>query len=253
VSVSGIGSSSFFESNWQSGAKKVQQDFQQLGQDLQSGNLTAAQSDLATIENDAPNLAAAAELTPSSPASTSSSTPTTASSTSSSNPIVQAFEQLASDLQSGNLTAAQQDFSTLQQDVQAQAPQFHRHHHHRGESQSSESSSSNGNEQNGIVQTFQQLVKDLQSGNTSAAQQGYSSLEQDFQQFAQQQGLTTAGGGSSSTAPDASAASSISTTSSPSSPSTGAGSTSDSSAANSASNPYSISIQITEISISVSA
>lgn len=105
MSISGILSSSL--SHYQLGAARTpyQQTFQQLGQDLQSGNLSAAQSDLATLQKAI-----------SQPATTS---PTT------SDPVTQAFHQLATDLQSGNLSAAQKDFSTLQQDLQAS------HFHHR--------------------------------------------------------------------------------------------------------------------------
>ena len=93
MSVSGISSSNLWDyatqsiqstqsnqsnqSNWQ----KMQQEFQQLGTDLQSGNLSAAQSDLVTLQKDLPQ--------------GSSST------TESSDPLQQAFTQLAKDIQSG--------------------------------------------------------------------------------------------------------------------------------------------------------
>ena len=57
MSVSGISSSSLFDYNTQSVQNKMQQfqqEFQQLGQDLQSGNLSAAQSDFATLQQYAP-------------------------------------------------------------------------------------------------------------------------------------------------------------------------------------------------------
>ena len=53
MSLSGISSSNFSEFNTQtaqSNRQQFQQDFQQLGQDLQSGNLSAAQTDFATIQ-----------------------------------------------------------------------------------------------------------------------------------------------------------------------------------------------------------
>ena len=51
MSVSGISSSNLFDSNQsvQNNMQKFRQEFQQLGQDLQSGNLSAAQSDFATL------------------------------------------------------------------------------------------------------------------------------------------------------------------------------------------------------------
>ena len=142
-------------------ANKMQQiksEFQQLGQDLQSGNLSAAQSDFATLTQLTPSL---------------SSTSSTTSSTNSS-PIAQAFAQLAQDLQSGNLSAAQKDFATIQQDMQsAIAVHGQHHHHHRESTQAS-------NQENPIQQTFAQLGQDLQSGNLSAAQQDFASLQQQF-------------------------------------------------------------------------
>ena len=104
MSVSGISSSSLFNtSGVQSLFQQFQQTFQQLGQDLQSGNLSAAQSDFATLQN----------------LGSQNSTATSQSNS----PIAQAFSQLAKDLQSGNLSAAQQDFSTIQQDFQNQSAQ----------------------------------------------------------------------------------------------------------------------------------
>jgi len=170
MSVAGIFSTGFLNFASQGVQNKVQQfqqDFQQLGQDLQSGNLSAAQSDFATLQ----------QLGPQGSSSSSSAQ--------SNNPIGQAFNQLAQDLQAGNLSAAQSDFSTLQQDLQnqaTQAPHYHHHHHHGG----------GGNGSNPIEQQFAQLGQDLQSGNLSAAQQAYSSLQQEFQQ------LGTGGSGSSS-------------------------------------------------------
>jgi hypothetical protein len=75
-----------------SNAQSFQQEFQQLGQDLQSGNLSQAQSDLASLQtSNVPAL----------------------SSFSSSNGLASAFSQLAIDLRSGNLSAARQDYTTI--------------------------------------------------------------------------------------------------------------------------------------------
>jgi outer membrane protein assembly factor BamD (BamD/ComL family) len=181
MSVSGISSSSFYNYGTQSVQSKmqqVQQEFQQLGQDLQSGNLSAAQSDFASLQ----------QLGPQGSSSSSSST----SSTQSTNPVAQAFSQLSQDLQSGNLTAAQQDYTTIQQDLQSQGTQGHHHHHHHHESSESSSSSSEGNT---VGQAFSQLGQALQSGNLSAAQQAYSTLQTDFQQFAQTQTSSAASSG----------------------------------------------------------
>ncbi len=154
MSVSGISASSLFDYNTQNVQNKMQQirqEFQQLGQDLQSGNLSAAQSDFATLQQLQPQ--------------TSSTSPTQ------SNPITQEFSQLATDLKSGNVSAAQQDYSTIQQDVQSHAAQGHHHHHGSG-----------GRGESEIGQSISQLGQALQSGNLSNARQVYGSLLQDFQQ-----------------------------------------------------------------------
>jgi len=163
MSIAAISSTDLLYSsqNVQSKMQEMRQEFQQLGTDLQSGNLSAAQSDFATLTQLAPSLT-----------STSSTTSSTASQTS--NPIEQAFAQLARDLQSGNLQAAQQDYSTIQQAMQsAMAVHGHHHHHHSESSQ----------QENPISQLFNQLGQDLQSGNLSAAQQDFTSLQQQFQQL----------------------------------------------------------------------
>src|SRR5271156_5275704 len=85
--------------------QQIQSEFQQLGQDLQTGNLTQAQEDYATLSQNFPNQQNAA---------------TTLSTAANSNPITQAFTALSQSLQSGDLAAAQQDYATLQQDLQSQ-------------------------------------------------------------------------------------------------------------------------------------
>jgi outer membrane protein assembly factor BamD (BamD/ComL family) len=205
--------SSFYNPNIQNPFEQFQKEFQQLGKDLTAGDLSAAQSDFATLEEYVPQ------------ANSTSSTSSTSTSQSN-NPIAQAFQQLSQDLQSGNLSAAQQDYSTIQQDFQNQTPQV-QHHHHRFEGSqetqqsqfaqlfaqlgqdlqsgdlksaqsaftslqkvlpsyyqqttSSTSSTSTSQSQNPVAQAFQQLSQDLQSGNLSAAQQDYSTIQQDFQ------------------------------------------------------------------------
>jgi outer membrane protein assembly factor BamD (BamD/ComL family) len=154
MSVSGISSSSLFDllesASPQSQKQQVQQEIQQLGKDLSAGNLSAAQADFATLQKDALQ---------------------TTSSSSQSNPIAQAFQQLAQDLQSGNLSGAQQDFSTIQQDIQSQGGGHRRHH----------TQDSSGSQQNPVAQLFSELGQALQSGNLSAAQTAYTTLQEDFQ------------------------------------------------------------------------
>ncbi len=165
MSLSGISSSNLFNYENQSVQNKMQQfkqEFQQLGQDLQSGDLSAAQADFATLQQIGSN--------------SSSTSSSSTSSTASSNPLAQAFNQLGQDLQSGNLSAAQQDFTNIQRDLQSQASQAqgHHHHHHGG---------GGDNQSNSISQLFQQLGQALQSGSLSSAQQIYRTMQQDFAQF----------------------------------------------------------------------
>ena len=84
--------------------KQPQQELFQLGQDLQSGDLSAAQSDLAAMEQLMPEY-------------------TSAAGTPRNSPITNAFNRLSQDLQAGNLAAAQKDYATLQVNLQNPAAQ----------------------------------------------------------------------------------------------------------------------------------
>lgn len=165
MSVAGI-SSNFSAYNVQSVQTQMQQlaqEFQQLGEDLQSGNLSAAQSEFAQLQQ--------------------TQSASGASSTQSNTSVSQLFKQLSQDLQSGNLSAAQKDYTSIQQDFQNQTSKVHHHHPH---------GAGNGGE---IMNLFQQLGQDLQSGNLSSAQQAYNTLMQDLPQISQSTG------GSSSKSP----------------------------------------------------
>lgn len=189
MSIVGILSSNLFSAgaaqntqssqNNPSAFQQIKSEFQQLGQALQSGNLTQAQSDFATLSQ---NLSAVAQ-------SRGVTTPATNNS-----PAAQAFAQLGQDLQSGNLQGAQQDFTNLKQDAQRSSSQqvgvHHGHHHHHAESSQSSSSSSSSQQANPISQAFGALAQDLQAGNLSGAQSAFSALQNDLQQIG---GFLTAG------------------------------------------------------------
>ena len=150
MSVAGISASSWFTSqNVQNNFQQFRQEFQQLGQDLQSGNVSASQQDMTELQQ----LGSQTGATPSSQ---------------SSNPLTQDFTQLATNLKSGNLSAAHQDYSKIQQDSRSQSAQRHHHHHHGG-GETSEAS-----------QLFSLLGQDLQSGNLTEAQQVYGTMQQLF-------------------------------------------------------------------------
>jgi len=156
----GLLSSSFLQYGAVRAMQQSRQTVQKLGQDLQSGNLSAAQSDFASLTNQAGST----------------------SSTQSGNTVAQQFQKLGQDLQSGNLSAAQQDYTAMQQSTQSEAAQgHHRHHHHQG----------GGTAMSQVNQAVNQLGQALQSGNLSTAQQAYASLTQDLAQLAIGDGLLT--------------------------------------------------------------
>lgn len=175
MSVSAISASSntlaYAPTSVESKLHQFQQEFDQLGSDLQSGNLSAAQTDFSTLQQIVPQ--------------PNSNTPAQAAS-----PLDQEFQQLSQDLQSGNLSAAQQDFANIQQGFQNSPAQLHRHHHHPGDAKGAA----------GIGQLLNQLGQDLQAGNLSGSQQAYTTLQQDLQQFtpadAALQGSSLSGAGS---------------------------------------------------------
>jgi hypothetical protein len=178
MSVAGIASSILSGlSNIHTGPTKFQQirsEFQQLGQDLQSGNLTQAQQDYTALTSNLPGF-----------------------SQTSSNPLLQAFQQLGQDLQSGNLQAAQQDFTNIEQTAAQNAQEstqqiggHHHHHHHVEGSQDSSSSSSTSQQTNSIAKDFSQLGQTLQIGNLQGAQRAFATLQNDLQQIG---GFITAG------------------------------------------------------------
>jgi outer membrane protein assembly factor BamD (BamD/ComL family) len=158
----------------QTRAHQIQSEFQQLGQDLQSGNLAQAQTDFVTLSQNVPGV---------------SQNSTTATSN---NSLAQTFAQLGQDLQSGNLQASQQDFTTIQQDLQPNATQQAGGHHHHHHAESPQNSSANP-----IAQVFSQLEQTLQAGNLQGAQSAFSTLLNDLQQIG---GLVT-GGSSNAAAP----------------------------------------------------
>jgi outer membrane protein assembly factor BamD (BamD/ComL family) len=142
-------SSSYQPTNTQGNFRKVRSEFDQLGQDLKSGNLSQAQADFATLKKDLPQ----------GPQSATS-------------PLGQDFSALSQALQSGNVASAQQAFTTLQTDLQS-AAQTHHHHHHGGSQEASSTTS----------QDFTQLGADLQSGDLAAAQKAFSTLQNDLQKY----------------------------------------------------------------------
>ena len=117
-SVSGISSnSSRYQVNWQNSVNQWQQDFDNLGSALQSGNLSQAQTAYSALVQNTP--------------SNSQAQNSQQSGTSS---IGADFIALGQALQSGNLTETQTAYAQLQQDIQV-AHGYH-HHHHGGQASS---------------------------------------------------------------------------------------------------------------------
>lgn len=140
--------------------QQIKTEFQQLGQDLQAGNLSQAQADYTSLSQNVPGLT---------------------QSQNAASPLAQAFQQLGQDLQSGNLQAARGDYSTVQQDTQQAASQARGHHHHHHAETSQESGSNQ--EQGAIQQAFSQLAQSLQAGSLSGAQSAFATLQNDLQQI----------------------------------------------------------------------
>lgn len=156
MSLTGIASSALMNyqgESVQSNRQKWQQEFQQLGQDIQSGNLSAAQTDFTTLQQLSPQINATA-------------------STASSSSLAQAFSQLGTDLKAGNTTAAQQDYSSVQQQLVSRTARGHHHVHPGG---------------GDLTQLVQQLGQALQAGNLSGAQQAYTTLQQQLQSLGEGQ------------------------------------------------------------------
>ncbi|MGA7079537.1 MAG: hypothetical protein WBQ43_01595 [Terriglobales bacterium] len=177
MSISGIQSNTF--NPYQLGANAMQQQMQQLSQDLQSGNLSAAQSDFATLQQ---------AFTQSAATSGTASNSTYAATTS---PFEQAFSQVGSDLKSGNISAAQKDFNTVQQDLRG--PGF------RSTNLPHDKKGWNGGPAVGPsspIQDLNRVGQGLASSNLTSAQQAYTTLEQQFQQSA------LAGGAINAESPD---------------------------------------------------
>jgi len=154
----------------QSKSQKFKQDFEQLGQDLQSGNVTRGQADLTALQSDMPSQ----QSSPSSPSLNS-----------------QMFNQIAQDLQSGNLTAAQSDYATLQQNVQPGGGHAHHFHAH---------GSGGGSALSQMQQDLAQLGQALQSGNLNAAQQAYTTFQADTAALGSLGGSAASSTGSSAVA-----------------------------------------------------
>ncbi|HKV62564.1 MAG TPA: hypothetical protein VJO16_11660 [Candidatus Acidoferrum sp.] len=107
--------------------------------------------------------------------------------------MLQDVPQLGKDVTAGNLTAAQSDFAKLRQDLQqaSQGATSPHHHHHHGWGVHI------AGQTNDMTTLFGELGQELQAGNFTAAHQTYSTLQQDFLQFASAPTVASSSSGSS--------------------------------------------------------
>lgn len=156
--------------------QQIRQDLGALQSDLKSGNLTQAQTDFATLLNDAPRLKNAL----------SSSTASTDAASS--------LAALSSALQSGDTNGATTALGSLQQ-AMGSIRHHHHHHHHDGDGDSG--GAGNSALSSAAQADIQTLSGALQAGNLSAAQQAMAQLQQDDPALAL--GGTSSGGTSAAT------------------------------------------------------
>ena len=139
MSISSISSGTTMPQDFQTIRQQQRQDFSQLAQALQDGDLTGAQkayADLQSLQK-----------------GNQSGTNTNTNSGSSQNPLQADFAALGQALSSGNLSQAQSDFTQLQADLKNAyqnqagiqgAGAHHGHHHHHAVSSSDSDSNTSG-------------------------------------------------------------------------------------------------------------
>lgn len=151
MSTSAISSTLLSNPNLQNPLQQIQQKFQQLGSELQSGNITSAQPDLVTLQSVAlqPPLAS---------------------------PIPGVHQQPIQNQGVQNQGVQNQDV----QNEPAQSPVSHGHHHHHHAASDADSNQSDSTQ---ASQLFDQLGQQIQSGSLTQAQQTFATLQQNLQNF----------------------------------------------------------------------
>ncbi|MGC2325590.1 MAG: hypothetical protein WA604_02680 [Candidatus Sulfotelmatobacter sp.] len=159
MSVASVASSPItgFSVNSSSNSNKLSQlreQFQQLGQDLQAGNLSGAQSDFASLQQEA-SLGSGSTTAPAN------------------DPVTQALKQLQTDLQTGDL-AGTTPKPVGSVPIAIEDPRTHggRGHNPFGPEGPEDPTTPGSNT------SLEQLGQALQSNNLSAAQQAYNSVLQ---------------------------------------------------------------------------
>jgi trimeric autotransporter adhesin len=151
-----------------SAANQFATDLNQLAKDLQSGNLAAAQQDFVTLSQDALNGVTSATANTSASGITTNLLSDIASSQSNSNSFVNELNSLGTDLQSGNLTAAQQDLLSLDSTALGAASPT--------TTVSASTSSTSSTSPSDVQALIKAIVQAIGSGDTSAASSDLAQL-----------------------------------------------------------------------------
>ncbi|HUW50483.1 MAG TPA: hypothetical protein VMV75_05640 [Sulfuricella sp.] len=200
MSISDVTSNSgVSQPSWRSTVHQAREDFAQLFQGLQAGNLSNAQQAYAALQqlrSGNPSPATTSSST-SADAGSGATAPISANGTATSaSSISSDWSSLGQALQSGSLTSAQDAFAKLGQDLQASIQGSGHHHHHAmnkaqavySAMQASSSTSASATAPNGGTDSTDSVNADLnalklalQSGSTSSAQDLLAKLEQNLQ------------------------------------------------------------------------
>jgi hypothetical protein len=175
-------------------------DFNQLAQDLQSGNLSAAQQDYVTLSNDALDGTTSSTATSSASGITTSLLSDITGNSGSTTSFVDELNQLGTDLQNGDLTSAQGDMLSLDSTALNSAPASTASTGSTASSSSSTAAPANSAE---TAQLIHAVVEAMEAGNNSAISSALTELASVSSSSAganilEQQSATYASGASSS-------------------------------------------------------
>ena len=189
MSISGISSDPTVSQNYGSNPfQQIRKDFMALKTSLSSGDLTAAQTAFATLQQDLQNVGQAQ----------SNQQSATATATAAGGPLDNDLAAIGQALQNGDIGGAQTAFATLQKDMQqmrqTQGGQqsrraHHHHHHHHGGAQNAQNTTSNP------FSDLAAISSALQSNDLSGAQNAFATLQQDLGTTSTQNATATSGTG----------------------------------------------------------
>jgi hypothetical protein len=213
VSTSGITTSLLAEiASSPSAANQFVTDLNQLTQDLQSGNLSAAQQDYVTLSNDALNGVTSSTATTSASGITTALLSAIAGSSASSGSFVSELNQLGTDLSNGDLSNAQGDLLSLDSTALNAAP---------ASSAAASSATTSASNQADIAALIKATIQAMEAGDDSSIGTDLSQLASLSPSSDGASYLASAsqsyGSGSSSSSPISQLLDSLNTSTSPSS------------------------------------